>query len=79
MIPKNGRELIDLNLMLARKAEIDEYAERYLHAAESMLAFALSCGMISTQGHASEIVGISLIRAQRKTEGVSKCLHRSGI
>ena len=66
MIPQQGRDLIDLNLMLARKAEIDEYAERYLHAAESMLAFALSCGMISIPGHGSEVAAISLIRAQRR-------------
>jgi len=66
MIPKEGRDLIDLNLMLASKAEIDEYAERYLHAAESMLAFALSCEMLSAREHCAEIATISLIRAQRR-------------
>lgn len=65
MIPKPARDLIDLNLMLSRKAEIDEYAERYLHAAESMLAFALSCEMLSAREHCAEIATISLIRAQR--------------
>lgn len=71
MIPKEGRDLIDTNLDMARKSEIDEHAERYLHAAESMLSFALGCGMISIQGHAGEIVAISLIRAQRRSDAES--------
>lgn len=68
MIPKEARELIDLNLDLARKTEMDAQAERYLHAAESMFSFAMAAGMISIQNHAAEMVGISLIRAQRKTK-----------
>ena len=67
MIPKEARDLIELNLDLAKKTEIDSLSERYLHAAESMFSFAMAAGMISIQNHASEMVGISLIRAQRKT------------
>lgn len=68
MIPKPARDLIDLNLDLARSTELNEHAEHYLHAAESMFAVAMAGGWISIQGHAAEIVGISLIRAQRATK-----------
>lgn len=65
MIPKEARDLIDLNLDLARTTEFETQSERYLHAAESMFSFALAAGMITVRDHASEIAGISLIRAQR--------------
>lgn len=71
MIPKQARDLIDLNLNLARTTEFETQAERYLHAAESMFSFAMAAGMISIQSHASEMVGISLIRAQRKTNNAN--------
>jgi hypothetical protein len=67
MIPKEARDLIDLNLELARTTEFETQAEHYLRAAESMFSFALAAGMITVRAHSSEIIGISLIRAQRKT------------
>lgn len=71
MIPKQARDLIDLNLDLARTTELENMSERYLHAAESMFSFALAAGMISVRDHSSEIIGISLIRAQRKTNATN--------
>lgn len=65
MIPKNARDLINDHLEQARKAECPVLAERMLHAAESMLAFALSADMIKPREHANETVLVSLIRAQR--------------
>lgn len=71
MIPKEARALIDLNLELARTTEFHHMSERYLHAAESMFSFALAAGMITVRDHSSEIIGISLIRAQRKTNNAN--------
>lgn len=71
MIPQQARDLIDLNLDLARTTEFDAQSERYLHAAESMFSFALAAGMITVRDHSSEIIGISLIRAQRKSKATN--------
>jgi hypothetical protein len=67
MIPKAARDLIDLHKDQASKAETSEFAERMLHAAEAMLGYALAANHIKPSEHATEIVLISLIRAQRQT------------
>lgn len=66
MIPKAARELINDHMDQARKTEREDFAERMLHAAESMLGYALAAGHLQPREHANEIVLISLVRAQRK-------------
>lgn len=66
MIPKEARDLINLHLEQARKSELDDFAERMLHAVESMFAFALAANMLKPREHANEIIMIDLVRAQRK-------------
>lgn len=68
MIPKEARDLIDLHLEQARKSELNDFAERMLHAAESMLAYALAAGHLKPREHGNEIAMISLIRAQRRNQ-----------
>jgi hypothetical protein len=65
MIPKAARDLIDLHKDQASKTELNDFAERMLHAAEAMLGYALAANHIKPSEHANEIVLISLIRAQR--------------
>lgn len=66
MIPKTARVLIDDHLEQARRTDRDDFAERMLHAAESMLGYALAADHLKPREHANEIVLISLIRAQRR-------------
>lgn len=66
MIPQAARDLINDHLEQARKTEREDFAERMLHAAESMLGFALAANLLKPREHANEIVLISLIRAQRR-------------
>jgi hypothetical protein len=67
MIPTAARHLIDDHLSQARMAACNTLAERLLHAAESMLNFALAANLLKPREHANEIVLISLVRAQRHT------------
>lgn len=71
MIPKTARDLINDHLEQARKTERDDFSERMLHAAESMLAFALAADMLKPREHANEIVMVNLIRAQRRNRACS--------
>lgn len=70
MIPQAARDLINLHKEQALKTELEDFAERMLHAAEAMLAYALAAGHLQVREHANEVVLISLIRAQRKNRAV---------
>jgi hypothetical protein len=66
MIPKPCRDLLDTTLEMARTMPYDDLAKANLDRAQGMLNYALARGDLLPAHHATELVTIDLIRAQRK-------------
>ena len=68
MMPKACRDLLETTMDMARNTPYEELVKANLDRAQGMLNYALACGDLMPAHHATELVTIDLIRAQRKNQ-----------